>query len=167
MIVAPTKIRRRLRGGLSIEQAHNRAAIAAMFDLAGAAPPDDLSDRAKCFLMAYWSDDPIGVAGLETQVDAALMRPLFVLQSMRRRGVGSALVRAVRVAAHTRGARSLYAIVPFARAGYLARFGFAETGGAELVEAFSEILQQPLGSHPHGPCRVVCMDISRDGLIER
>ncbi|MBV8454601.1 MAG: GNAT family N-acetyltransferase [Deltaproteobacteria bacterium] len=122
----------------------------------------------QCFLMAHWGDDPAGIAGLETEVDAALMRPLFVLETMRRRGVGASLVQAVRVAASARGARILYAIAPATGVDYLMRFGFAEAGFAELVKMFSQA-SMPRRTRPEGgsECGVVRLDISRDGLIER
>ena len=88
--------------------------------------------------MAYLGDDPAGIVGLKTQVDAALMRPLFVLEATRRRGVGACLVRAARMAARTRGARTLYATASASSVDYFARLGFADIGFSELVMIFGE-----------------------------
>ena len=163
----PNKIRRRRAAGeLEVEQTQDLTAITVMLRRAGI--NTDVFDNAGCFLMAYRGDDPVGIAGLETQVDAALMRWLFVLKPMRRRGIGARLVRAVRVAAHTRGARMLYAMVPSPLASYLARLGFNEVSLAEIVKAFAEpsILQRTR-SDQTAECNALCLDLSRDGLIER
>jgi N-acetylglutamate synthase-like GNAT family acetyltransferase len=171
MLATPKKIRRRRpRGEVSVEQVQDPAIIAAMLDRAGAgtAAPADFNDGAECFLMAYWGDDPVGIAGLETEVDAALMRPLFVLETMRRRGVGTSLVRAVQVAAHTRGARTLYAAAPATSVDYFMRFGFAKVGFAELVKTFGQVsMLRWIRSDDVSGCGGVRLDISRYGLIER
>jgi len=163
----PNKIRRhRATGELAVEQTQDLTAIIAMLQHAGMR--GDVSANAGCFLMAYWGDDPVGIAGLETQVDAGLMRPLFVLETMRRRGIGASLVRAARVAAHTRGARMLYATTPGTFVDYFARFGFTEVGFAEIVRAFGDASRlQRTRSDDAPECRAVGLDISRDGLIER
>jgi N-acetylglutamate synthase-like GNAT family acetyltransferase len=169
MPVMPKKIRRRRSAGeLAVEQTHDAAVIAAMLDRAGIAAPVEVKESTECFLIAYWGDDPAGIAVIETDVDAALMRPLFVLESMRRRGIGASLVRAVRLAAHTRGARILYATVPATLVGYFAGFGFADTSFDELVKACGQasMLQRTwLDNAP--ACRSLSLDLSRDGLIER
>lgn len=169
MLATPKKIRRRRpQGEVTIEQVHAPAVIAAMLDKAGTAAPGDFSSGAGCFLMAYLGDDPVGIAGLETEVDAALMRPLFVLETMRRRGVGASLVRAARLAAHARGVRTLYASAPAAFIEYLMRIGFTEADFAELVETFGQVTMlswEALGSVSEWGA--VRLDISRDGLIER
>jgi N-acetylglutamate synthase-like GNAT family acetyltransferase len=169
MLATPKKIRRRRpHGEVSVEQVHDPAIIAAMLDRAGTAAPADFNDGAECFLMAYWGDDPVGIAGLETEVDTALMRPLFVLEAMRRRGVGTSLVRAVQVAAHTRGARTLYAAAPATSVDYFMRFGFAKAGFAELVKTFGQVsMLRWIRSDEVSGCGVVRLDISRYGLIER
>src|SRR5215831_18519338 len=101
MVAAPKKIRRRRPAGeVSVEQTHDRAVIAAMLERTRFTMPADLTGSPQCFLVAYLGDAPVGIAGLETRVDAALMRPLLVLETMRRRRIGASLVRAVRVAAH-------------------------------------------------------------------
>jgi N-acetylglutamate synthase-like GNAT family acetyltransferase len=166
---APKKIRRlRPPGELTVEQTHDAALIAAMLTRAVMILPADVTDTAECFLIAYLGDDPVGIAGLETEVDAALIRPLFVVEKMRRRGVGACLVAAVRLAARTRGARTLYATVPPDGVNYFARFGFAETGMDDLIRAFGEASSLPQTRLDNLPaCHVVRLDLSRDGLVER
>jgi N-acetylglutamate synthase-like GNAT family acetyltransferase len=169
MLVAPKKIRRWRRSGeLSVEQVHDRAVIAAMLDKAGRAARAVFTGGAECFLISYWGNDPVGIAGLETAVDAALIRPLFVLDAMRRRGIGVSLVRAARVAARARGARTLYVAAPARRIDYFSRLGFAEGDFAKLLEVFGQasmLERTSLGNVRK--CRALRLDISRDGLIER
>ncbi len=168
MRTAAKKIRRqRPRSEVSVEQAHDPAIIASMLDSAGVVPVD-FDSGAGCFLIAYLGDDPVGIAGLETEVDAAIICPLFVLETMRRRGIGGSLVQAGRIAACTRGAQTLYATAPSVFVGYLMRFGFVEAGFSELVRAFGQVsARRWTRSNDLPECRVVRLDISRDGLIER
>ncbi|MGH7915215.1 MAG: GNAT family N-acetyltransferase, partial [Candidatus Binataceae bacterium] len=86
-----------------------------------------------CWIAAFMEDAIAGIAGLETIVDAAVIRSLAVAEVMRRRGIGAALVKATRKAAHTRGARRLYAL---GRRGeeYLIRFGFERVAAAEMID---------------------------------
>jgi N-acetylglutamate synthase-like GNAT family acetyltransferase len=81
--------------------------------------------------------------------------------------VGSHLVLAVRRAAHTRGARALYAIIPAKLIDYFSRLGFAGTTFAQLDKRFDRALMpQPSSSDPTA-CRAVCLDLSREGILER
>ncbi|HKV53619.1 MAG TPA: GNAT family N-acetyltransferase [Candidatus Binataceae bacterium] len=160
----PRKVRRRRTAGeLTVEQTHDLPAVEAILGPAGVAVADR-RESAACFLMARIGDDPAGVAMLEVSVDAGLMRVLFVTESMRRRGAGAALIAALRIAARTRGARMLYALVPPAACGYLARYGFAETSMAEALRELEDISTGP----DDGPqCTALRLDISHDGIIER
>jgi N-acetylglutamate synthase-like GNAT family acetyltransferase len=160
--------RRRLPGQLAVEQTHDAAVVAAMLKNAGAAVPAGFTEHGECYLVAYWGDQPVGIAGIETEVDTALMRPLFVLENMRRRRIGARLLAAVRQASRTRGARTLYAIVPASSAGYFARLGFVETNFAEVVTAFGHLSMFQRACLDGGLAwRAVQLDISREGLIER
>lgn len=110
-----------------------------------------------------------GVAGVETIVDAAVIRALAVAEAMRRRGVGAALVNAARKAAHTRGARRLYAL---GRRGeeYLLRFGFERVAAKEMIDDLAGAFTADyLRAHPGELARMdpLRLDISRDGVIER
>jgi N-acetylglutamate synthase-like GNAT family acetyltransferase len=167
--VQPRKIRRvRPSDQVSVEQTHDVTAVAMMFAQAGTTMRLDLTDSSACFLMSYLGDEPVGIAELETEVDAALVRSLFVTETMRRRGVGTALIEGARLAARARGARTLYAVAPPTAVGYFARFGFSEVDRARMSKAFSS-----LSTHAEAPpneeseCRAIRLDISRDGLIER
>jgi GNAT superfamily N-acetyltransferase len=169
MLTIPKKIRRRrLHGEVSVEQTHDSALIAVMLDRAGMPASIDFIGSAGCFLIAYLGDEPAGIAGLETEVDAALIYPFYVLETMRRRGIGASLIRAVRMAAHARGARMLYAAAPSMSAGCFTRFGFAESRMSELVGVFGQTSTRWwTQSGDQSQWRVVRLDISRDGLIER
>ena len=163
----PNKIRRRHAAGkLVVEQIQDFNAISALLRRAGMSA--DVFNNGGCFLMAYWGDDPVGIADLQTQVDIALMRRLFVLETIRRRGVGGCLLQAVRVAAHARGARMLYAMTPSPLIGYFARFGFTTVSFAEVAKVLGDVgMLQPTRSDQASECRLIRLDISRDGLIER
>lgn len=102
-------------------------------------------------------------------VDAAVIRSLAVVEAMRRRGIGSALVDAARKAAHTRGARRLYAL---GRRGeeFMLRLGFERVAAAELIDDLAgTFTAEYLRVHPDELARIdpLRLDISRDGVIER
>ena len=167
MPVTPKKVHRRRRGELTIEQTQDPALITTILRNAVMTVPEvERSDE--CFLVAYWGDEPVGIAGLETNVDSALMGPFFVLDSMRRHGVGARLVTALRLAALSRGARRLYAAVPTRSVDYFARFGFAEVNPAELIEACPDglvVRQSLFDKTPQ--CRAVRVDLSWESVVER
>jgi len=88
---------------------------------------------------------------------------------MRRRGIGAALVGAARKAAHTRGARRLYAFGGDG-IGYLDRFGFEWVAPGEMIaDLDGTFIAGYFGSRPEAFVRLATMrlDISRDGVIER
>jgi len=122
-----------------------------------------------CWIAASVGDAIAGVAGIETIVDAAVIRSLAVAGSMRQRGIGAALVNAARKAAHTRGARRLYAL---GRRGeeYLLRFGFVRVAATETIaDLAGTFTADYLHAHPGELARMdpLRLDISRDGVIER
>lgn len=171
MRVATKKIRRRRAvGELAVEQTRDFTQVARMLSAAGM-PADGVEAPGGCYLMAYVGDDAVGVVGIEARVDAALIRSLTVADAMRRRGIGTALVSAARTAAHTRGARTLYAIAPdddFAR--YVTRFGFAAVASEELLQALAgTFMADYLRQHPGEMerLRTLSLDISSDGVIHR
>src|SRR5690349_12515133 len=110
MPATPRKVRRRRRGELTVEQTQDPTVITAILERAVMSPA--VGESADCFLVAYWGDEPVGITGFDTDVDAALMGPFLVVPKMRSHGVGARLVGALRLAALTRGARRLYAAVP-------------------------------------------------------
>src|SRR5580692_3070009 len=99
---------------------------------------DGVDAPGGCYLTAHVGDRLAGVIGIEARVDAALIRSLMVAESDRRRGIGAALIAAARTAAHTRGARTLYAIAADEETSeYFARFGFATTDIKDLLKALA------------------------------
>lgn len=161
MRIRAKKIRRRRQGELAVEQARDPAVVAAMLTAAGVdahAPP-------ACALLAYIGDDPAGIAGIESVVDVALVTTLFVEMPMRRRGIGAELMRAARVAAHTRGARTLFKIASARAGAYLARFGFEPIE----TEAAANALEGIMGANRlrDSEMRAWRLDISMDGVIQR
>ena len=109
------------------------------------------------------------VIGIETIVDAAVIRSLAVAEAMRRRGIGAALVTGARKAAHTRGARRLYALGPRGEE-YLLRFGFERVAATQMIDDLAGTFTADyLSAHPGELARIdpLRLDISRDGVIER
>jgi N-acetylglutamate synthase-like GNAT family acetyltransferase len=143
----------RAPGAITIAQTRDVRAIAALLDAAGAATTG-IHQPGSCFLIAYSGNDPVGIAGIEATVDRAFLRLLWVAEPMRERGIGAALFAAARVAAHTRGARTLYAR-DANHGDYLSRRGFVQAppSDAILTEA--------------GDASLWMLDLSRDGIIER
>src|SRR5216684_985431 len=148
--------RQRVEGELVVEQTRDLGGVAAMLTVAGMTI-EGIRWPAGCYLMAYLGREPVGVVGIETKVDAALMRSLVVIEPMRRRGVGKALVEAARAAAHTRGARRLYCLADGAANDYLKRLGFKPSSIDNLRTGPDKTSQR----------RALCLDISHDGVVIR
>jgi N-acetylglutamate synthase-like GNAT family acetyltransferase len=128
-----------------------------------------LDMAAACWIAASVDDAIAGVAGIETIVDAAVMRSFAVAAVMRRRGIGAALFQAARKAAHTRGARRLYALGSRSEE-YLLRFGFERVAATEMIDDLAgSFTAGYLDTHPGELARIdpLRLDISRDGVIER
>ncbi len=171
MGAATKKIRRRRAAGeIAVEQTRDLAQVVRMLTAAGMLA-DGVESPGGCYLMAYIGDEVAGVVGIEARVDAALIRSLVVVDAMRRRGIGAALVAAARTAAHTRGARTLYAIAPDDdSARYLARFGFAPAALEEGLEALAgTFMADYLRQHRDelARLRALSLDIANDGVIQR
>lgn len=161
-------IRRHAEGVLVIEQTRDLARVAAMLEAAGMMS-EGVNWPAACYLMAFLGNEPVGVIGVEPKVLSALVRSVLVVEPMRKRGVGARLVEAARKAAHTRGARELYAFSTEAGS-YFQRFGFERVPTALLVAALSGTPQvEYYKARPADLAREVAwrLDISRDGVIER
>jgi N-acetylglutamate synthase-like GNAT family acetyltransferase len=164
--------RRRTPGELYVAQTGDLAAAQALLAEAGEAAgiiAGGLDAPGACWIAASMGDAIAGVVGVETIVDAAVIRSLAVAEAMRRRGVGAALVNAARKAAHTRGARRLYAL---GRRGekYLFRCGFERVAAAEMIDDLAGTFTADyLRAHPEELLRIdpLRLDISRDGVIER
>jgi len=160
--------RRRAEGTLVIEQAASRDPVRAMLAAADMAT-DGIESPAACYLIAWLGDQPAGVIGIETRLDAALLRSLIVTEPMRRRGIGAELIAAARKAAHTRGARTLYAFSSGASE-YLGRRGFEPAPIDDLIEALSGVPQ--VEYYRARPAELAHqkawrLDISKDGVIIR
>jgi len=161
-------IRRRAEDRLTIEQARDREPVRALLAAAGIVSAG-IEWPAACYLVAWFGDAPVGVIGVESRVSAALLRSLMVVEPMRGRGIAAELIAAARKAAHTRGARTLYA---FAAAGsdYLRRRGFEPADAREPIEALKGTpLADYYRARPDELARASAwrLDISNDGIIVR
>jgi N-acetylglutamate synthase-like GNAT family acetyltransferase len=153
-------------GELVVAQTHDLSSVRAILEHVGWS--DQRLEECGCWLVARWRNEPVGVVGLETVVDDAVIGPLMVASASRGRGFGAALISAARKAASTRGARRLYALVPGRAADYLKRFGFIETTPedfAKIVEG-TAVMCSPQAQRGSG-CVALCLDISHDGEISR
>jgi N-acetylglutamate synthase-like GNAT family acetyltransferase len=161
-------IRKHRAGELVIEQTRDLERVRAM--LAGAGMMTEGIDwPAACYIVAYIGDEAVGVIGVEPKIDAALIRSLYVIESMRRRGIGAALLAAARKAAHTRGARHLY-LFGVDAGGFFERQGFTAVSVADVVVAVSGVPQvEYYRARPAELAREVAyhLDISGDGVIKR
>jgi N-acetylglutamate synthase-like GNAT family acetyltransferase len=161
-------IRKHRAGELVIEQTRDLGLVRAMLERAGMTT-EGIEWPAACYIVAYVGDDAVGVIGVESKIDAALIRSLYVNESMRRRGVGRALVAAARKAAHTRGARHLYLFASDASE-FFSRMGFNPVNVAGVMNALAGApLIEFYRARPSELAREVAfhLDISGDGLIER
>lgn len=161
-------IRKHRAGELVIEQTRELERVREMLARGGLTTVG-VDWPAACYLVAYFGDEPVGVVGVEPKIDAALIRSLFVEESMRRRGIGAALIAAARKAAHTRGARHLYCFSTEAGSMF-ERHGFARVSVAELLKALPGVPQVEFYlERPEELAREVAyhLDISQDGVIER
>jgi GNAT superfamily N-acetyltransferase len=161
-------IRKHRAGELVIEQTRELTRVRAM--VAGAGMMTEGIDwPAACWILAYVGDEAVGVIGVESKIDAALIRSLYVSESMRRRGIGAALLAAARKAAHTRGARHLYLFTKDAGE-FFSRAGFEPAGIALAMGALAGAPQVEFyRTHPEEfSCEAAYhLDISSDGVIER
>jgi N-acetylglutamate synthase-like GNAT family acetyltransferase len=157
---------------LYVAQTGDLAAAQALLATAGEAAgiiAGGLDASGACWIAASMGAAIAGVVGVETIVDAAVIRSLAVAEAMRRRGIGAALINAARKAAHTRGARRLYAL---GRRGeeYMLRFGFERVAAAEMIDDLAGTFTADyLRAHPEALRRIdpLRLDISHDGVIER
>ena len=161
-------LRKHRPGELVIEQTRDLFRVREMIASAGTMT-EGIEWPAACYLLAFDGDEAIGVIGVEAKIDAALIRSLFVKASMRRHGIGTALVAAARKAAHTRGATHLYLLTKDAGE-YFARLGFESVDVARVMNAMAGAPQvEHYRAHP-GECACDAayhLDISSDGVIER
>ena len=160
--------RKKQEGKLVIEQTRDLAMVRAMLSGAGMIS-EGIEWAPSCWLASYFGAEVVGVIGVEPSLDAALLRSLYVVENMRRRGIGAELVAAARKAAHTRGARSLYLFSTDA-GDFFTRLGFIEAPVAQLVAALSSTPEvKYFQARPDELAREVAwyLDISQDGVIIR
>jgi phosphoglycolate phosphatase-like HAD superfamily hydrolase/N-acetylglutamate synthase-like GNAT family acetyltransferase len=106
-------------------QAVNRAAIEALLTKTGL-PLDGLSDQfPSAYVVAVAADGLVGVAGLEQHGRDGLLRSVAVVPSLRRTGLGSALVDERLAEARKRGLERVSLLTTTAGA-WFSRRGFAE-----------------------------------------
>jgi amino-acid N-acetyltransferase len=161
-------IRKHRAGELVVEQTRELAQVRAMLERGGMMT-EGIEWPAACYIVAYMGDEAVGVIGVEPKIDAALLRSLWVNESMRRRGIGGALVAAARKAAHTRGARHLY-LFGVDASDFFEHHGFTAVAVAEVIAAIPGVPQvEYYRAQPEELARQVGyhLDISGDGLIER
>lgn len=161
-------IRKHRAGELVIKQTRDFTIVRAML-ARGGLTTEGIEWPAACYLVAYFGDDPVGVIGIEPKIDAALIRSLYVDESMRRRGIGASLIAAARKAAHTRGARHLYCFSAEA-ASLFDRHGFRVVPVGDVLRALPGVPEVEFFlARPDELAREVAyhLDISRDGVIER
>ncbi len=161
-------IRKRRAGELVIEQTRDLACVREML-ARGGMTTEGIEWPASCYIVAYIGDEAVGTIGVESKIDAALIRSLYVKESARRRGIGGALLAAARKAAHTRGARHLYLFSTDAGS-FFRRHGFTTMAVADAVAAIPGVPQvEYYRARPEELAREVAyhLDISGDGLIER
>ena len=161
-------IRKHRAGELVIEQTRDFTIVRAML-ACGGLMTEGIEWPAACYLVAYFGDDPVGVIGIEPKIDAALIRSLYVDESMRRRGIGASLIAAARKAAHTRGARHLY-LFSTETGGFFERHRFMPVAVDNVIAAIPGVPQvEYYRARPEELAREVAyhLDISGDGLIER
>jgi len=168
---ATKKIRRRRAAGeLTVEQTRDLALVASLLSAAGMLAAG-VESPGGCYLIAYVGDAVAGVVGIESRIDAALIRSLTVVEAMRGGGIGASLLSAARTAAHTRGARTLYAIASEGDATrYFTRFGFAPASSQAMLQALAgSFLAEFLRQRPDelARLRILSLDISNDGVIMR
>lgn len=163
------KIRRRDDAVLAIEQTPEHAELRALLAAIGL-PAAGLEDPNRCCLAARLGGRPVGVAAVETRLDVAVLGTLAVVAERRRQGIGTALLAGARSAAHTRGARSLYALAPPSVAEFLRRSGFAPAPTSAAITALrGTFVGDRLSTDPLPPerCQAWLLDISSDGIIRR
>jgi N-acetylglutamate synthase-like GNAT family acetyltransferase len=161
-------LRKHRPGELVIEQTRDLVRVREI--LASAAMmTEGIEWPAACYILAFNGDDAIGVIGVEAKIDAALIRSLYVMPSMRQRGIGAALLAAARKAAHTRGARHLY-LFSTGAGSFFERQGFVAADVASVIAALPGVPQvEHYRARPDELAREVAyhLDISGDGVIER
>ena len=91
--------------------------------VASSLPLDGVREALDDFVVAETEDEIVGVAGLESCSDDALLRSVAVAPEWRSQGLGRALVTRIISDAEARGCRALYLLTNTAER-YFPSFGF-------------------------------------------
>lgn len=94
--------------------------------VASSLPLDGVREALDDFVVADTGDEIVGVAGLESCCDDALLRSVAVAPEWRSQGLGRALVTRIISDAEARGCRALYLLTNTAEH-YFPSFGFHAT----------------------------------------
>ena len=100
-------------------------------------PLDGVAEALPSFVVAEAEGAIVGVAGLETCCDNALLRSVAVEPAWRSRGAGRALVTHVIAEAESRGLRALYLLTTTAER-YFPSFGFREIARDQVPDDVRE-----------------------------
>lgn len=87
-------------------------------------PLDGAREHLRAYFVAVHDAAVVGTAGLEVCGDSVLLRSVAVAPSFRGRGIGHALIDAVRADARKRGVKTLYLLTTTAAA-YFSKRGFS------------------------------------------
>jgi amino-acid N-acetyltransferase len=86
-------------------------------------PVDDLPERLDNFVVAFDSDEVIGVAGLEVYGNNGLLRSVAVATAYRNQGIAAKLINEIETRAATQGLTELFLLTETASE-YFAKEGF-------------------------------------------
>lgn len=105
--------------------------------VASTLPLDGVREALGAFVVAEYRDEIVGVAGLESCCNDALLRSVAVAPAWRSHGLGRALVTRVISDAEARGIRALYLLTNTAEH-YFPSFGFRRVSRDEVPASVRE-----------------------------
>ncbi|HET7550660.1 MAG TPA: arsenic resistance N-acetyltransferase ArsN2 [Gemmatimonadaceae bacterium] len=105
--------------------------------MASTLPLDGVREALGAFVVAEYGDEIVGVAGLESCCNDALLRSVAVAPAWRSHGLGRALVTRVISDAEARGIRALYLLTNTAEH-YFPSFGFRRVSRDEVPASVRE-----------------------------
>ncbi len=131
---------------MEIQQASDIESIVALL-ISQNLPVEDLPETLDSFLVARTNDQLVGVVGIETYGDFALLRSLAVHPEFRGQGIADQLVRNIEKHASSKGLKEIYLLTEtapeyFDRKGYqrITRSGFPEA--VQQSSEFSHVCPQ-------------------------
>ena len=96
-------------------------------------PADDVSEPGRLFWRFAQDDVPVGFGGLEIHGNAALLRSVVTLPSLRRRGIGRAIVAALEAEVPRQSCRGVFLVTTDPE--FFARLGYAKTSRGKVPKA--------------------------------